>query len=315
MSATTSVPTGAWLLDYASPLSPAKLAEAKKLGYVGVLRYLAPGSWKDCTPRERDQIFAAGLLLGFIYEFAIDRATKGGPAGTSDAGHALAWARQLGAPDGTLIIFTADTNITAATLPNAVSYFDAADAGARPMSGGEYADWDVINARGARSVCNSMPAAMSWSGYRVHPLTHLRQMVQPKLPGASTDHNIVLRPFAGMWSGQTPAVVPAHVGLPEPTLQLTLLSRFKVDPNCLHLQQMCNFWDWTGLPAGQKIAEDGKFGSQTKAAVAAMQRALDTFVRAHPEYGIDHVLDDGIFGPKTADAVRALQLFWTAQGH
>ena len=141
-----------------------------------------------------------------------------------------------------------------------------------------------------------LPAARWWSRSRVHPLTHIVQYVKALVPG--TDHLVAVRDVVGAWApdtGNVPVAQPL-VGIPAPTLRYTLTSRFVTNAEVLHLQQTLNFWGWK--PAGvARVAEDGKFGPQTRDAVKVMQKAL-------------HQLEDGVYGPVTAGAYfQLLKLF------
>ena len=285
---------GDFVVDYATPKD---LGTIKAAGYKGVARYIcgSPTVWKVITPRERDQIVAAGLGLWLIWETSANAAVKGAAQGRLDGAAARRDADRLGY-NGTIVIATTDFDVTAATLAAVLAYCHAFKA-ACGLPCGIYADTDIAAAvrpgefvpiwRPSASWWSRVFAFGVWNNRFVHPNTDIRQMTG-RVPG--TDHGEVLKDGIPMWKGTPVAPVLPVVGIPRPTLQLTLTSRFVKNAEVLHLQQACNFWGWRDA-LGRKLAEDGRFGEQTKQGVRSMQKALRR-------------TQDGVYGPATANSYK-----------
>lgn len=96
-------------VDYSfSVPSAAGLAAAGKT-FAG--RYVGPGSGKFLTPAERDALFAHGIDVFLLAEGNADSAAGGYTVGVQHAQMANNHARQLGAPDSTVIYFAVDYDV------------------------------------------------------------------------------------------------------------------------------------------------------------------------------------------------------------
>lgn len=104
-------------IDYAWwQVSPATL---KSLGVSGVMRYISHDGSKDLSAAERDNLRAAGLDIGLVYESQANRAAQGFTAGSLDATFANNRADLLGY-EGTLW-YAVDFDTSAAVVQ---PYFD-----------------------------------------------------------------------------------------------------------------------------------------------------------------------------------------------
>lgn len=91
---------------------------AKAKGASFVCRYL-----KNLTTVEREALHAAGLAIVLIFESTADRAMGGAPSGATDGARALNQAKALGAPEGAAIYATADFDPTPAQEDDVLAYF------------------------------------------------------------------------------------------------------------------------------------------------------------------------------------------------
>lgn len=305
-----TIPAGTYVSDHATPKDPAALLAA---GSKVSARYLMPGNWKGITPRERDQLHAAGIGIVLILEFGAGDAFKGAPEGTRQGKLAAQWARDLGAPAGVLILGTCDQNTTTATAPIAARFLEAfqaeVEAAGFAYLGGDYIDWEGIDLL-PRSRCHWQPAASAWSFRKIHPAAHVIQYPSTskatRVPG--TDGGQVLRYLPGVWLG-TPAGPPKPlVGIPQPTVRAVWNWRLKsADENVRHLQRAINFWT-----APQRIDDDGKPGPQTGAGIRRLQQKINAHRRAR---GQRLIVEDGIYGPQTAGAYRDMTVDLDAAGY
>ena len=114
----------------------------------------------------------------------------------------------------------------------------------------------------------------AWLHFEVHPDSPLHQFsVDDVLNGAGV----------GIAPGPVPSTSDA--ALPLPTLRL-----HDHGPLVEHLQQVLSFWQF------YRSKVDGDFGSRTKEAVEAWQRALQRLNCGRP---------DGVYGPRTHAAAAA----------
>lgn len=288
-------------LDAATILTPhaQKVADA---GFFAVGRYL-----KSLTAAEVSAIHAAGLGLWLIYETTADRALGGVEAGRADGGKALAQAQALGAPTGTAIYFTVDTDAGrgadtdrdgSADAEEAAEYFVAAKAAvASAYRAGYYADGDVLTILGDRLEFPWLPGAMGWSGSRAYDATGAWAMKQgpqiganrrgnwlamdwPALPFAY-DPNLIAPDRDYCWIGGTAGAVPGKPAetavMWPPSSNLYMGSRGEY---VRELQRRI------GVPV------DGVFGRYTQTALRTYQRKMG-------------LIPDGIVGPATAATLSA----------
>jgi hypothetical protein len=189
----------AQLVDYSfSHPAPSVI---KAAGYVGVMRYISPGSnTKNLSPAERDGLHAAGLSIGLVWESSAGRAGQGLAAGIADSRAAEAAAGVLGYPSGCPIFYAVDSG---ALSPAVVQpYFQGLVRTASRYPVGVY---------GSASVVDAMPTlykwqTAAWSGGVRSAQAHLYQLTSPsKIAG--TDVNNLLNPFP-MWGGTTTVSSP-----------------------------------------------------------------------------------------------------------
>lgn len=157
-------------LDAATILTP-YCKQIAVAGFVSVGRYL-----KSLTRAEVDALHAAEIGLWLIFETTATRALGGAAAGESDGVKAASQAKALGAPPGTVIYWTVDTDVLPTQLPAVGAYglkFGAAIA-AEGYRAGSYAcgDAQTYMAKNLAAVPLSwLPGAMGWSGSRAYDAT------------------------------------------------------------------------------------------------------------------------------------------------
>jgi hypothetical protein len=152
--------------DYAfapHPL-PGYLAAA---GYRYAYRYIGPGSaGKKLSDQERRALHAAGIGVGLLVEgTGPDILTGGATLGHTHAQEARNDMAALGVPAGTVVVFSADVNITAANLSAAVDYFRGVNSLFALQQIGAYCDTDLARelVRLGLATFFFKPAATSWS--------------------------------------------------------------------------------------------------------------------------------------------------------
>jgi hypothetical protein len=171
--------------------------------YVGAVRYAgsAGQQGKEATKAELDSYVSNDLGVALVYE-----TTSGWWRGGRNAGVAAAKAIKADATAwgywGKIraYIFTADEDVTPATLP----LFKAAIAGAVSVLGydlvGAYGEADVIEACVGGKLCRWGWQTRAWSGGRVSQHAHLLQLVGYVYPGGfDADRSLVLKEDWGQY--------------------------------------------------------------------------------------------------------------------
>jgi Putative peptidoglycan binding domain/Domain of unknown function (DUF1906) len=251
----------------------------KEDGYVGVIRYLSPGSNpKNITAPEVEALAAVGLSITLVFESTNQRATASGrEGGVYDAGVANAEADALGVPDNITIYYVMEdpTPVPAADWVTIDAYAQGCHSGKRPVGG--YGSQALIEHQLAAGLISKGWQVEGWS-HSVSPACHLFQRLAPVHPNpGGIDEDVCLKSDWGQWGGApvapTPQPVPTPVDLgPGSTgLAVTGLQR-----------------DLDRL--GYAVAIDGIFGPATEAAVKAFQARAG-------------IAADGVVGPQTQAAL------------
>lgn len=175
-------------------------------GFVGAERYLGDDG-RCIQPWERDELLAAGVGIGLIWELAADRTLDGYNAGYSDAQSANGYADRLGAPFEVPIRYATDFHASQSQIDGPILEYHRGvlDAGGRPP--GIYGGAPVIDMGYHRLGIRYgwQAAAASWSNYELSPNAVLLQEVA-QIYGGACDVNTVLCPADAidwLW-GRTP---------------------------------------------------------------------------------------------------------------
>lgn len=186
--------------DYIHRIAPNDLIRA---GGTGVCRYLSyPSSLgKVIGKAEYAELKAAGIAVTLNWEWQADDWMGGAAKGSMHAVEAIKQARALGYPAGSVIIGSADFDMTraqwnAAGYPYARAFAQALIGGGyRP---GVYGPWDVLEWCKTSGIMDAFwQAGMStaWSGGRnrnAWPSAHLRQRGHVYVAGQDVDWSDVL---------------------------------------------------------------------------------------------------------------------------
>lgn len=195
------------VLDYTARIAPAAL---KAAGVSGVCRYVSlpqqNTAWKRIGKAEYNELTAAGIDVTLNFEYDARDWLGGADAGAHHGAVAVAAARALGYPSGSVIPGSADFDMnrvqwSAAGSAYARGFAKAVRAGGyRP---GVYGPYDVLTwVRDEHIMDAFWQAGMStaWSGGRnrnAWPGAHLRQRGHKTVGGQDTDWNDILIPRWG----------------------------------------------------------------------------------------------------------------------
>jgi len=114
------------------------------------MRYLSPGANpKNLTAVERDQLLAAGLSIGLVWESSASRAGQGFLAGATDARAAETEANALGLPVRCPVFYAVDFDASAGAV---APYF----AGVNSVAG------HPVGVYGSANVIEGVAAAFKW---------------------------------------------------------------------------------------------------------------------------------------------------------
>lgn len=187
--------------------------ELKKLGVVGVCRYLSEPvsatAWKRITVAEKDALLAAGLDIILNYEWYEGRMLEGAPAGAHDGAVALAQAKALGYPKGASIYFSHDTS--ARNDAAVLAYMRAAQEAL-----GDYYKADIYSGIDVVDLCINNGVAsfgwqtVAWSNGRIGK-AHMFQNGSQWFNGGC-DENKVLQAGNGSWMSHDGSVTTGGDG-------------------------------------------------------------------------------------------------------
>ena len=175
-------------------------AAIRAAGFSGAMRYLSYDAAKNLSPDERDDLFAASLAIGLVWETTATRALSGWNGGVADAAEALRQATALGLPVSRPIYFAVDFD----TTPQQQATIDAYLGGAASVLGsarvGVYGSFYVVERCHASESAHWFWQTDAWSGGQLSAHAQLYQDGGPAgLPDA--DNNVVL----GDWGPWVPA--------------------------------------------------------------------------------------------------------------
>lgn len=245
-------------LDADTTLTP-YAKQIKSAGFDHVGRYL-----KNVTVAEINALHVAGLGVWLIYETTATRALCGASAGAEDGLAAKQQASALGAPAGTTIFATVDTDPPPSQLGIIRAYMQtfAQNLGA-DYHLGIYACGTILDGNYDIAV-PWLAGAMGWSGSRAYDATNKWTLKQgpdfgghsvnwaglnwPSMPFDYDPNLIVAGTSFGAWLPLGAA--PAQLSAPQPAPAASV---------------------WPDLKAGQAelgVTVDGLWGPETDAAVA-----------------------------------------------
>lgn len=177
--------------------------ELKAAGYGAVMRYLARKiDAKLLQSGEAEELHAAGIGIGLVWETTAARAGEGAAAGLADVTDAEALADRLGVPLSTPIFYAVDYDTSADTVR---PYF-AAILGAARRPVGVYGSYRVVE--GLPEV-PWVWQTVAWSYGRISERCHLYQRGS-RLAG--TDHNTLYRQLPFWIAGGQVMLINPTVG-------------------------------------------------------------------------------------------------------
>jgi hypothetical protein len=192
------------LLDY-SQARP-NLTAVKKTGYSAVYRYVCSDAaeaglkGKRLTPKERDQILAAGLDIGLHGEDNNAAANAGYPRGLEQGKQWADYAHTvLDAPKGMTIVAAVDFDTVSSYPPVVADYLHGVTDGMQGQyQTGVYGSLYVVDAALAAKDASHGVQTLAWSHGKVSTWAHVYQHGgDPAFPG--TDYNDILRVPHGTW--------------------------------------------------------------------------------------------------------------------
>lgn len=183
--------------DYsAGTIAPAAL---KAAGASVAMRYVStPGNSKNIGRAEYEQLTAAGIEVGLVYETSADWMLGGYNAGAAAARAARAQATAAGYPTSRRIWYAADFDATAAQVLTVLdALHGAADAEGNRARVAVYGGYAVVSAA-ADAGFTAPWQTVAWSGSRWDPRATLRQIGQTRtVAGVEVDVNeLAGDPFA-----------------------------------------------------------------------------------------------------------------------
>lgn len=249
------------------------LADLKRRGCKGVIRYLSQGASKKILLQpERDAILALGLDLVLNFEWYTSRCNEGAAAGASDGKVALAQALALGYPQGGCIYFSHDTGVY--DWPQIEAYFRSAR---KSLDGhykiGAYGSYDLVRHLHQLGLIDYGWQTLAWSGHnpdgtrRRYSWAAIYQNGEALVPG--TDTNVVSSTDIGSWLGSTESTDNLG-GFSVSDLQ-TILDR--IDAGAQHV---INDLDGTK----DRIAAAAPIIQQLDDQITALQKSVDTVAQS-----------------------------------
>lgn len=215
---------GTMLLDYSfakASLIP-QLGQAKAQGYVGAIRYLSGIVEKDIDAAERDAYAANGMGLAAVWQTSGRPDQSGAPGGRAHCYAAFSQWAALGAPAGSVIFWTCDTNQVSwpQVRPYAQAWAQAATEQGNTYRTGAYGPSRVVEAALDEDLATYAWQPETWWDTQPHrPDVHLIQMVNSRrgtFGGASVDENQLHQPIP-LWLPGGHAGLDLQLFRPAPT--------------------------------------------------------------------------------------------------
>jgi peptidoglycan hydrolase-like protein with peptidoglycan-binding domain len=303
--------------DYAFTTVPVSALTADGIAFA--CRYLSTDPAKNLTAAERDALHAAGISIVLVWETTGTSPLSGYARGLAEAKAARAEADALGCPKSVPIYYAVDFNATAGQMGEILDYLHgASDAEGNKGLVGPYGSYDVIEAAAAAGY-TFLWQTYAWSNGQWASAATIRQTLNgTHIGGADVDLDEAVAGNYGQWA-------PAGTTTP-PSNPTAAPSRPQV------VEGNSGYWveilQRSLMLAGQDPkGVDGHFGSNTLAAVEAVQSAFGihrdgqcgnvtwqhlearTLVVQHAlvEHGLGAGGTDSVAGPATASELVAFQ--------
>lgn len=198
------------LLDYST--WRADVDDIKKLGVVGVIRYLSVINEKTqpkvITKDGAQRLLDGGLSVSLVYEWYVGRPIEGASAGTADVKTAEDQADSINAPLEIPIFYAVDTDTT---IDKVRAYFRAInETNKRPV--GVYGSYQIVHGLMKEGLVTYGWQTAAWSNGKVCSHAHLIQNVFKD----QYDVNDVLKPFPTWIKTSEPDVPDVEEPVVEP---------------------------------------------------------------------------------------------------
>lgn len=195
-----------YALDYSAghPAAATVIAD----GYPGIIRYVGfdPALRPKCIgAAEYADMNRAGVGVALVYEDQAGDALAGRAAGRTAATRARQWADRIGFPAGRPLYLACDTDVvTEAQFVAVLDYLRGAGDVLGPGLVGVYGEYDVVERAAQAGVAHWFWQTMAWSGGRVSPRNHLRQLVGTTyVGGVACDRNEIRQADWGQHNATT----------------------------------------------------------------------------------------------------------------
>lgn len=200
-------------IDCTSTITQTIAKSLKDQGYLYVGRYLGNTSWKCMKKAEADTIKAAGLNIISFWETAPTKTSYFTAAkGKSDALSAIAFAKSVGQPAGSVIYFTVDFDAEASSFDEITSYFNAVKANiGSDYLVGAYGNYAVIKYLHDNKIVNYFTQTYAWSSKQKNDFVNIYQYkidVKNAPAGIMVDYLEIDKEDCGAWGAAAPAPVP-----------------------------------------------------------------------------------------------------------
>ena len=163
-------------LDTAQPLSAENARKLKELGYDFAVRYIVPHTYPKAINRdEMNNIFSAGMMVGFVWETTANRPKGGATAGLQDGKCAKELAESMGVSHDAVIYFAVDFHPTHDDMSKIAAYMVAAECAVRPYRMGIYGSYYVIEDMAANEIGRAYWQCVAWSNGKWSDHAHMQQ--------------------------------------------------------------------------------------------------------------------------------------------
>jgi Putative peptidoglycan-binding domain-containing protein len=277
-------------IDCATKLTGDTAGRLKRAGVEAVGRYLGPEhSWKAMSRKESRAILAAGLGIFSIWETnPVRNAYFTETQAEQDAASAARYAAEMGQPSGTPIYFTVDYDAGEKDMSTILRYF-------RRIRGirygiGAYGSFRVIEALARAQAADFFYQTYAWSGGQLSGHAHIYQYKNDRtLEGIRVDDDRILKP-SGVWfdsgAGKKEGRIPGKAATPTKKNSVSGSARY---PGHL-IQKNSRGEVVRRIQHIVGAAADGIFGPRTEQAIRTWQK----------QHGLD---PDGVVGPLTWNAM------------
>lgn len=309
-------------IDCATKLNERTVKQLRQAGIEAIGRYLGdPGSWKTMSPSEAKNILEAGLAIFSIWETnPTRRAYFSAQQGSHDAVAATRYAQAIGQPQGTPIYFTVDYDASVVDMGPIITYFHAVKAALNGYSVGAYGSYRVIEELRQTGAADYFYQTYAWSAGELSEYAHLYQFQNDQtVAGIRVDFDNVIK-SEGVWGKieKQPPMRDKSTDRPD-NLKTSVYTvqagdtlsgigaRIGIDYRAIK--------KWNGLTSdtifpGQKLRLDKPSASPKSNCAPYPGRLI-----RRGSTGKDVVLiqetvgekTDGIFGPRTEQAVKVYQ--------